>query len=541
MAQRKLSRHCRLFQWVREKDEKFSQAVTELCLEGIFTPRRGLTGAAFVLPGPKERKSVYDNTFTEKGNHAEAVATVKAHLLPLRLDDAASFAEGRAGSLLGARFLRAEAGKKAGELVVFYAGAGGKEQSFTIAKAADFRPVEDRENLSAWELKDGQPPRAASEPPYAPPRENRRRGKKTGAGVKGGAESGPAPRAHLAELVEREFEKEGSSRGGAFLRATTALLGCVRRHSPGLHQALLPLLDRNPFVCFYLLVEPFKHARAEEYLVPDEIVLKQWAGSTVVEGEDLQAEFESHFAAIAEPANRAFGYTQGAYLNAVLQRRGRILEQNGDAVNIFGAIAAAYRDLEKNNALGGVRNVFPPRTCALLKGGRKQWQDDMRCYLHHCSVGLVQEAAFDAGAFQDLTAAARRYAGDDFRGELRVTQAGRDVDRRGRRDAAVAFLNSDSFCYAASAKPRPHLSLEMTGQDQSGTVLGSGEPRNVEEMYNVLDKAKKQMVEVMSDHVKRFHSNAGTVARRSAVEVAAAARRKGIPLPDDFVDSISAE
>ena len=275
-----LQKFCRIFQWVEQKDPAFAGAISDLCMEGALRGGRSL-GVTLLYPGADLRKEIVKEAYGP--DPEKAIRLLEGHIVNPALH-AAEDLEGGAGTRRGVR-LELEAG--GGDAATLKGGA-------KIKKAADFTPLL-KDNITVWEVVGGVVPQEG--PAYERPRRGRGgRGAEAAAAV-GGAEKALSDRAGLAADVEGEYDKcmraDRCRSRDPYLAHAVSLLNFLKAAHPSTLQKVLPMVDRDPAVTFYLLVEPHK-TTGERVLRDSELFGKNgWNGAQVYEG--AVTEFEAFF------------------------------------------------------------------------------------------------------------------------------------------------------------------------------------------------------------------------------------------------------
>lgn len=437
----KLTRQCRIFQWIEDQDPEFAEAIHYLCLEGALSPGSRSTGVTFLYPKDRAyRQEIVDKAYGEEAD--EAVKLVESLIIPDALRTAADFGRRPVGSKLGVKYAVESAGGAKVQL------AGGVE----LAPASDFRPRDDRaDRLAVWVVEKGRLP-LSGEDYRAPMAERRAKG---GAARRGGNEGGE--RQALAAATEADFDRcmrrDGCREHHPYLARVVSLLKYLRARSPEAYQRVLPVIDYDPVVSFYLLLEPFK-ARGEP-LLPDALLFGAgaWNGADLY--ENAVAEYEEVFRGL--PAQAA---PDGAYvfrdraavasqIDAIRQHFASLNPRQGPQL-----VQSAYATLAAQNTINGMGPVLPPDALAALSGSKKLWQDELRFTLHE-ALQTLRGAPYEPSTFARIARDLRtQWPGNDYAAEICLSNLAdlqTNVAPRQELFLLAKFVNSTDFLYLPAA------------------------------------------------------------------------------------------
>jgi len=446
------ARQCRIFQWVEAQDPSFAQAIRELCMEGPLAPGRS-GGVTFLYPKDKAfRDEIVEKAYSFD-NADEAIRLLNSLIIPDALPQSSDFRR-PIGNRLGVK-LTVEASEP-GRIRL----ADGVE----LVPAPGFAPMTDRaREIAVWILAKGRPPLSGEV--YRPPEAARRpvRPPARGGGVSGNQ------RAALAMAVECDFCRQMCADRcrtcNPYLAKVVSLLNYLRARQPALLQTALCVIDYNPAVSFYLLLEPWKAAGAP--LIPDSALF----GDNAWNGLDLYSN------AVAE--YEAF-FTQGAWnRNATAAGietvRGQLNSQNNPRA-LPQLVVDVYRQLETKNTIAGGGPVLPAEAIAALQGGKKLWQDEFR-FFAHADLTTACAAPFDPKAYESAVCRIRSgWPGNNYAAETVLTNVERlrsNVSPGGEIKLLIKFVNSTDFLYLPAAP------------SDVGEVLGAGDLNPEDwELYN---------------------------------------------------------
>ena len=201
----------------------------------------------------------------------------------------------------------------------------------------------------------------------------------------------------LAEQFVQARKEQAVSRDAAahpmapYLVKAYALLSCLENcaranEDPDLQQlaadtlaTVLPLLDPNPMVSLYLLLQPYRPYTEGPDTLIDERLVKYWDGRDAVPDAGGRVDAAAGYLAFLDRASR-FGADYAAIEHAVNDVRDAV--EADLPKNSIAKITDVYDTLQKMNAIGGVRGVFPAETAAMLKAdenkGMLLWMDSFR-------------------------------------------------------------------------------------------------------------------------------------------------------------------
>jgi hypothetical protein len=493
MAAKAATRQCRIFQWVEQQDSEFADAIRQLCLEGALSPGGHVAGVTFLYPEDKAyRAEITAKAYSDAAD--EAVRMVESLIIPDILTSGADF--NRSGHPIGNRLgVRLDVEKADAKSVKL---AGGVE----IKLASDFRPLAGREGkIAVWVVTKGRLPLTGAA--YQPPKS---RGTRGGA-RHGGAGDAAAPmllplneRQNRAAAVESEFDvqmaRDKCASSNPYLAKVASLLNFLRLDHSDLLRVVLPILDYDPVVSYYLLFEPYKTKGA--HLISDAILFGPggWNGAQIWEGNAVDA-FEG-FLRMAQEGTM----DHGAVAAAVDKERQRLLGMNPQSA--LREARGAYTRLADQNTIGGQGPVLPEGTRAALAGGKKLWQDEFRFIIHE-ALQSVRQGPYSSASFGSVVRDLRfKYCGDDYENELTLLNPAITAGVAPRTELLlmVRFINSTDFLYT----PPPPEAI--------GDAWGSMAPDDPE-VYNRASRARTAL-RTTTGMVK-----AGTISDRALAEVRA--------------------
>lgn len=445
---------CRIFQWIEQTDKDLAAAIRDLCMEGALSPGRNTPGVTFLYPTKEVRKKIVADTYSAEPENA--IRVLEGHIVPDAIRTTADF-QRATGSRLGVR-LDVESSDGAG--VTLQGGA-------KLVPAADFVPLR-RDNIAVWVVDSGEVPLSGAEFKVAARGRATRGGKGRGQ-YRGGADQLTARQA-LASHVEAAYSAcmraDHCRARDPYLISAVSLLNFLRVQHPDQLLKVLPMLDRDPAVTFYLLLEPYKTSGGD-YVLDGAILFGPagWNGAEIYEG--AVSEFESFFELIGQEASPsaedaatgspvvpyAFRDTQFVR-SAVDEVRMQILGEDGkkaNKINTPKAVRAVYRVLADKNAVAGAQPVLPDETVRALPGAKKLWQDELRFVLHAALQELRQMPIFEDAVFAEIIQTLRlQRPGNDYATEAALSSAEAlqaNVAPQSEFLLLLKFINSTDFLY----------------------------------------------------------------------------------------------
>lgn len=172
-----------------------------------------------------------------------------------------------------------------------------------------------------------------------------------------------------------------------YLRYATSLLKCLKECADGelrdeavaTLKNVLPLLDLNPFISFYLLLQPYRSLDSG-VLIGEELI-KAWAKGRItanlggLDDAGVLAAYLQFFDNDLVQVYQEAGIDQGAVEEAIDRRRVEIDKQ--PPRDARGLILADYVILQQTGLVGRVR-ALPEATLKCLAPGQLAWQDTFR-------------------------------------------------------------------------------------------------------------------------------------------------------------------
>lgn len=456
MATKKLQKYCRIHQWVEAKDRDLAGVIRDLCMERAISS--GGRGATFIYPSAGVRKKIVEEAYSP--DPEKAIRLLNAHIIPDPVRTAADFK--RTGSLLG---IKLEVESASGTEVTLKGGA-------KLKAANDFRPFR-KDNIAVWVVESGEVPLegAAFEAP------KRGRGEYRGGGGRGGGpDVGGAAlnsRQTLASSVEADYDRcmhaDRCRTKDPYLAHSVSLLNFLRQKRPDVLVAVLPMIDRDPAVTFYLLVEPYKTS-GPDYVLGDDVLFGTdgWNGAAVFEGavSEFQGFFDDFLSKQAAAAPSAEDRSSGnpvvpyvfkdtGYVRSAIDTvRLQIVSpdgRQGNKISTPNQVHRVYATLIAQNSIGGAQPILPDDTARLLPGSKKLWQDELRFLLHAALMEMRRQPVYRGDQFAEIVRMLRfSRPGNDYSSEAslsNVQQLQRNVAPQSEFHLLEKFVNSTDFLY----------------------------------------------------------------------------------------------
>lgn len=451
---KKLQKFCRIFPWVESKDEALAGAIRDLCMEGALSTGRRTSGTTFLYPIEKVRKEIVTKAYSPEPE--EAIRLIEAHIIPDAVRTAADFHKG-VGSRAG---IKLETEDGTGATVTLKNGA-------QLAVAKDFKPLR-KDNICVWEVDSGEVPLEG--PEFKTAARGRGERSRPKARVTGGESQARGAREALATATEGAYsgcmQADQCRTHDPYLSHSVSLLNFLKTNYPAELIKVLPMIDRDPMVTFYLLVEPYK-TKGSDYVLADSVLFgaKGWNGAAVF--ERAVTEFRSFFemgekqtAPSAEDRSSGepvvpFVFRDPATVRSEVDgMRLHILGDDGrkrNKVTTPKGVCAAYETLATQNTIGGIQPILPDATLAALPGSKKLWQDELRFMVHAAMEEIRGMPEYLESNFAEVISMLRfQRPGNDYANELALAsreELQSNVAPQAEFALLLKFINSTDFLY----------------------------------------------------------------------------------------------
>jgi hypothetical protein len=445
-----LTKHCRIYQWVEAQDPDFAAAIRDLCLERALSPGAG-GGVTFLYPKDKAyRTEIIDKTYSDEAD--DAVKIVESLIIPDALLTGADFNKRPVGSRLGVKY-------------PVEAAEGGKVKlasGVELLVAEDFRPLARRMgDIAVWQVVKGRLPLTGEA--YKRPVPARRTAK--GGGARGGNDGsgGLNDRQLLATTTEGAFDRcmrqDHCRTHNPYLAKVVSLLNYLKVKSPETLLAVMPVLDYDPVVTFYLLLEPYK-TRGES-LIPDSLIFGDGAWNGADAYGNAVEEYKAVFRAMPDQQTMSATDPQSSQPAVPYCFRDRasvaaqidVVRQQLGSLNprqLPKMVQDVYAVLIGQNTIQGMGPILPDSTKAALAGSKKLWQDELRFTVHE-ALQTMRSMPYTTDVFASIVRDLRTaWPGDNYGAEIRLSNVEdlrTNVAPRNELLMLMKFVNSTDFLY----------------------------------------------------------------------------------------------
>lgn len=290
-------------------------------------------------------------------------------------------------------------------------------------------------------------------------------------------------RVRIAYLVAQNFKRDYAQpdKPRHYLRYMTSLLVCLKECGDGqlteeakeTLKKILPLLDLNPFISFYLILQPYRGLELNP-LVSEDLITAWVAGHLTKNIPEDDAAVKAIYLGFFDNDLNTI-YKEARIDQSRVEEeidRLRVAIDKKPPREARGEIDAAYNKLQTSGKIGDVQAI-PAMTCKCLADCQLAWQDTFRI-----TIG----ARFDAARrrpnheeFQKLLEFIYcSMPGNDFDCELTfLSDSAMKYNVGSRFDLLMLykFMNSSDFLYRANAST------------QAGAPSGTLDPSS-DEIYN---------------------------------------------------------
>lgn len=442
MASEKLVPTSSLIDWLYKTDPAFASAVHDGCYDQLLESTTGLT---FLMPDQSTRNEIIKLTDIDP----EAAAKIlRSYIMPETLHQSSDFRDRQVGNKAGVAF------------EIDNASAGTVTAKGFKLKKQGHGPS--GQNIAVWHVVQGRPPTTGR--PYTPPLTTRHTGARRR--VRHGGGSMPLTnRQNMAVATEAAFKacmmsSTGCKTYNPYLSKVYSLLIFLKRRDNALFLTLMPMVDYDVMITYYLLLEPYK--TRGDYLIPDELLFgdNAWngaetSGTPVTEYKALIAELYA-----LKPENASDPQTKASTSPYVYKDPASVLTHidtlRGTVRNVCltraklpQCLQEAYTLLIEQNTISGLGPILPDKTIGLLAHGKKLWQDEFRFTLHAWMYPIRKQ--FVLSDFEGVIAFLREQVpGNDYVGETQYTNVNDMVTNVAPKYdslATSAFLASDDFMF----------------------------------------------------------------------------------------------
>lgn len=447
-ARKQVVKYCRIFQWIEDHDADFAAAIRDLCLKKALDPGEG--GSLTLLwPDDAYLKEITAQAYTDQAD--DAANKINSLIV-----------DGWNGASTGNYTTRCGASFAVANNVLTYTNGtivnATAVQGFAPRASAKIAIVA----VSGAALEPIRPPTAKDVTGAA---QARRRKVKKVAGrraVRGGDET----RKNIAKAVETAYaacvEKDGCRSANPYLGSVVSLLNYLKANNADTLQAVLLMIDYEPVIAFYLLVEPY---RANGHIISDDIIA---AWNNVVMYSDAVAEYKAFFESLAGQTVAGAATTPLAFCGRarLIEKTDLIRQDIGEEIRaVSDGVNNAYVTLTTANQIHGCGPVLPAATLALYSNNQlKLWQDMFR-YCTHKKLCDLRAYPFNRRSFAELVEKISTWQSTGALPMGDLKQASGDIVSRFKLIELWCFVNSYDFLYIPS------------GSASVGPKMGDGSPK----------------------------------------------------------------
>ncbi|CAB5212864.1 unnamed protein product [Rhizophagus irregularis] len=428
---------------------------------------------------PKDKKfheELKEKVFNDFGSEAEeAVKMIKSLIIPDLLRTSANFLQREVGNILNVPFVveKIEDSKVILE--------GGVE----LSPAKDFRPLPADANLAVWYVNKGRPPTEGEG--YKKPRRVRQRTSKK----MGGSNYNPTKSMHRINIttsVEREYATtidyaNSFSQNNPYLNTVVGLLTFLKNNHTPEYEKILPVIDYDPLVTYYLLMEPYK--TRGEFLIEDNVLFGdgKWNGSRNANStlSDFKAFFQAFDQSTADMNSqtdqKSYVFVRNSSLLSHMEGIRTDLNDPYYGLNIPDKVISFYTQLSNSNSIENMGPVFPDSTYKGLAGLKKLWQDEFRFWAHYAHQSILNEKNTNempnarSQAFYEMVSCIRtNWLGNNYDNERFITKKNtyvRNVAPNLDLQFLLTFVCSSDFLYI----PRPPSVMQSIAEGKKPADL----------------------------------------------------------------------
>lgn len=427
---KKFKTFCRIIDYVESVDTELAELLRGTCADMSLGSLKGKPGITFLMPQDKAfRKKIADLAYSDKIEDAnKACDMLNACIFRDVFKTPSDWMNKRddiPNALLPSQHVEVE--NVSGKEVIFKSGAKAVVDD-------GFKDASKKSNLAVWKLVSGELPVTTDKPAklkYAK--------KKGGKGGKSGGYDAPGQdvqniRFKIAVAVENMYMMDqlnksmGSAIVGAhetggfgpavpytqrrrdvYLEYTMSLVNYLMNVSYDehlLYGKVLPMISFQK-IDFYNLVQPHTFRGEDAYLIPTGIIISWWTSqSTSFNLQNVIDQVSQKLSNAPTTWRSAKVYSdRRAVLHAADEKRQQINQLVGNrSRSMPDMIIDAYKELNENNAIGGLSDIFPQPLADFYKAepGLKVMQDELRYLTFLQFEALERNPDFDHGHFETI-------------------------------------------------------------------------------------------------------------------------------------------
>lgn len=422
---RKVQKYCRIFNWIQDYDEEFAEVMTNLCVDRIADTTKRITSITFLMPKGKLRSEIIDLAYSSTPE--KAVDIIISCVIPYGFPTVESFNNSPPNQI----------GNKLRFIFPKITNQNSKNVSFgdkLIIKTAQPKLIpRDNAKIYVWDIETGEPPnnfnKYVDKQEYIIPEGSRQ--------IRGGDDCNAdpitqlsgRPRAIFAQTIEQMVRDsiQKIHNKNPYLPVVVLLLQRLLNKTN--YQTFIkvrPILDVDPIITFYILVEPYK--LVGEYLVSDDI-FNQRLFDAILKArnvfEDPADEYRKILNTHLDENYAAFNNAK-TLIESINNIRNKLLNDVESRL-LPGEILKIYNNLESKNEIKSsevsIENVFPESLIAHYQNNhnKRLWQDEYRFIIGECLRTMKTEPNAEARAvvFNNLCNTLKlNLRGDDYSNEL---------------------------------------------------------------------------------------------------------------------------
>lgn len=402
MPSSKLVKYCRIYQWIEKHDPEFAECIRDLCLEGALSPYKEINGITFLMPDKtsKLRENIIKYTYSNKeGADADAaIKLIESLIITDLIPDIKAFETIKKnnisiGNRLRYRFYITDIKNNH---VLFKNGLKLEPvTNFNTIAKKEYSNTSNKLNLAVWKIIDGEPPMEGDK------HELQRK-------VKGGANDclcliNPLSklmdnyRAEFAVKIEEDYlnsiKSLSTHTNNQYLAVVLKILSYLHDKKKEAYVRVKPLLDIDPIITFYTLIEPYKSDGS--YIIPKEELNDDVLKSILVNAsdhKDAADEYKRFLSQRIDIGNVKIFSNPIDVINAVHFIRNDLLN-NVIVKELLNRILEVYMALEKSNCINGISPILPESLFQHYNANhnKRMWQDEYRFLLGECLRSLKIE------------------------------------------------------------------------------------------------------------------------------------------------------
>lgn len=456
---KKVQKYCRIFNWIKDTDEELAEVMVNLCVDRIADTSKRYPAVTFLMPKGKLRTQIIDLAYSTEPE--KAVDMIISLVIPYGFHSIESFNSAQAGHIGNKlRYVFPKIDKPNDKTVNF-------DNKLVIRQAQPKLVPRDNSKIYVYDIETGEPPnnynKMVAKQEYNAPEPPKN--------IKGGACTedpmdllSKKPRALFAQAVEQiardEIQKIHTK--NPYLPVVVLLLQHIlQAQYCDLFVRIRPILDLDPIITFYLLVEPYK--LVGEYIISDDIfnarvfdkILKARALYN-----DPAAEYRKILNRPVESDANIFSHTKDI-IELINSVRFKLLNEE-EARKLPEEVLAVYNGLIEKNEIKSVVSDHPTITNILPDSllihyqnnyNKRLWQDEYRFIIGECIRSMKTEINIEARTviFDNLCNTLKEtLRGDDYSDELCImnySDYALSACVRDRIRMMQYFINSPDFLF----------------------------------------------------------------------------------------------